>query len=244
MNFAHLTKFCVRKCLNDLNFARFTSNWFPYHLSPKNTADRLRIFTSLLEQNKSTPFLENLVTCDEKWIKYDNSKRSQKSSKGGNIKKELLSVWWDCKGVIFYELMPTNKTITANVYSLQIDKFMNALKEKRPEKSQKGLIYHHDNARFHVAQIVKDKLAKYECQVLPHPPYSPDAAPSDYFLFRSLKRSLNGRKFRNRQSMLDFLEEYFTSKSPEFYRKGIFKLPEIWQNVVLSGGGFVRNKLR
>jgi histone-lysine N-methyltransferase SETMAR len=35
-------------------------------------------------------------------------------------------------------------------------------------------------------------LAKKSIQVLPHPPYSPDLAPADFFLFPELKRELAG----------------------------------------------------
>jgi len=32
-------------------------------------------------------------------------------------------------------------------------------------------------------------------EVSPHPPYSPDLAPSDYHLFGSMKKMLGGQKF-------------------------------------------------
>jgi histone-lysine N-methyltransferase SETMAR len=49
----------------------------------------------------------------------------------------------------------------------------------------------HD-APVHTAQKVQQFLAKKNIQVLPHPPYSPDLAPADYFLFPTLKRELAG----------------------------------------------------
>jgi len=41
----------------------------------------------------------------------------------------------------------------------------------------------HDNALSHNATIVKQSLAQRKVTVLDHPPYSPDLAPADYFLF-------------------------------------------------------------
>ncbi|KAG5318536.1 MOS1T transposase, partial [Pseudoatta argentina] len=41
----------------------------------------------------------------------------------------------------------------------------------------------HDNARPHVAKPVKTYLETLKWEVLPHPPYSPDIAPSDFHLF-------------------------------------------------------------
>ena len=39
----------------------------------------------------------------------------------------------------------------------------------------------------------KKKLLVLGWEVMPHPPYSPDLAPSDYNLFRSLQYHLNGK---------------------------------------------------
>jgi transposase len=45
----------------------------------------------------------------------------------------------------------------------------------------------HDNARLHVASITRQQLEKLSWTTVPHPPYSPDLAPSDLHLFHSLK---------------------------------------------------------
>ncbi len=44
----------------------------------------------------------------------------------------------------------------------------------------------HDNAAPHTAKVTKETLEALGFRVLPHPPYSPDLAPSDFHLFRSL----------------------------------------------------------
>jgi len=45
----------------------------------------------------------------------------------------------------------------------------------------------HDNARPHVAKIVKDMLLALQWKVLSHAAYLPDCAPSDYYLFRLMQ---------------------------------------------------------
>jgi len=48
-----------------------------------------------------------------------------------------------------------------------------------------------------------------QLNVLTHPPYSPDLAPSDFYLFPLLKEHLRGRQYANDndiQSVEDFLE--------------------------------------
>jgi histone-lysine N-methyltransferase SETMAR len=53
-------------------------------------------------------------------------------------------------------------------------------------------MFHWDNAPVHTAKKVQRFLAKKKIQVIPHPSYSPDLAPVDYFLFPTLKRELAG----------------------------------------------------
>ncbi|KAG5313010.1 MOS1T transposase, partial [Pseudoatta argentina] len=65
-----------------------------------------------------------------------------------------------------------------------IDVFESSLKRKTAAIHDKVILLH-DNARPHVAKPVKTYLETLKWDVLPHPPYSPDIAPSDFHLFKS-----------------------------------------------------------
>jgi hypothetical protein len=51
---------------------------------------------------------------------------------------------------------------------------------------------HWDNAPVHTDATVKDWMAARQFKVIEHPPYSPDLAPADFFLFPKVKRELAG----------------------------------------------------
>ncbi|UYV78541.1 hypothetical protein LAZ67_16001942 [Cordylochernes scorpioides] len=73
-----------------------------------------------------------------------------------------------------------------------------AVRLKRPERWQNNdWILHVGNARPHTAHVVLQFLAKHSTIQIPHPPYSPDLAPTDFFLYPKLKMNLKGRKFDN-----------------------------------------------
>ena len=92
--------------------------------------------------------------------------------------------------VLYYELLKPNETITGERYRTQLMRLIRALREKRPQDEQRHVkvILQHDNARPHVAKPVKTYLETLKWEVLPHPPYSTDIAPSDYYLSRSMAR--------------------------------------------------------
>ncbi|KAG5321152.1 MOS1T transposase, partial [Pseudoatta argentina] len=89
-----------------------------------------------------------------------------------------------------------------------------ALKEKRPLYAQRHdkVILLHDNARPHVAKPVKTYLETLKWEVLPHPPYSPDIAPSDFHLFRSMAHGLADRRFHSYEEAQKWIDSWIASK--------------------------------
>jgi hypothetical protein len=55
--------------------------------------------------------------------------------------------------------------------------------------------FYHDDATSHTSVFTQQLLVKYNMAVIPHPPYSPDLAPCDIFLFTKTKLKLKGRRF-------------------------------------------------
>jgi len=86
--------------------------------------------------------------------------------------------------------------------------------EKCPELiNRKGVVFHHDNARPRTSLQTRQTLLEFNWDVLPHPPYSPDIAPFDYYLFRSLQNSLNGLNFASLELLRNYLDSFFTEKN-------------------------------
>ncbi|KAG5313575.1 MOS1T transposase, partial [Pseudoatta argentina] len=157
----------------------------------------------------------------------------------------------DQKAVVLY-LGPTGKcnfrietaheTITEDRYRLQLMRLSRALKEKRPLYAQRHdkVILLHDNARPHVAKPVKTYLETLKWEVLPYPPYSPDIAPSDFHLFRSMAHGLADRRFHSYEEAQKWIDSWIASKDMSFFRRGIHVLPERWEKVVSSDGQYFK----
>ena len=65
------------------------------------------------------------------------------------------------------------------------------------------------------------KLHELHIKLLPHPPYSPDLAPSDYYLFAKLKTMLQGKRSGSNEETIAETEAYFEAKDKSFYKKDI-----------------------
>ncbi|EFO98411.1 hypothetical protein CRE_29217 [Caenorhabditis remanei] len=110
-------------------------------------------------------------------------------------------------------------------------------RSSRPEIDH--LVLLHDNARPHTATKTRNFLKAQGVEVLPHPPYSLDLAPTDYHLFRSLQNSLAGQKFDDRIQVKSYLDDFFSSQPAEFYAAGIAELPQRWQDVISTHGQYI-----
>lgn len=229
-------------------------SWVPHVLNEHDKHQRVVICNSLLTRHRSAlqqhqSFLSRIITGDEKWCLYINfmhrkqwlnPDQQPKPREKPDIhpRKTMVSVWWDQKGVIHFELLERNQTITSEIYCQQLRRLEAAICDKRPENSHQ-VILQHDNARPHSAKLTKSVIEKLGWEILPHPAYSPDLAPTDFHLFRSLSNAMREISFENDEHLQKWLEEFFSSKTSEFFKRGIQKLPGRWEEVIESGGQYI-----
>ena len=129
--------------------------------------------------------------------------------------------------------------INSNKYCSQLHQLKAAIEEKHPELNRKGVIYHEDNNRPHISLVTRKKNVR-SWEVLIHPPYSPDIAPSHYHLFESLQNSLNQKTFNSLDDCKIHLEQFLAEKAEQLWEDGIMKLPERWQKIVEQNGKYVQ----
>ena len=96
--------------------------------------------------------------------------------------------------------------------------------------------------KFGTIVVACQAARKCGYEVLPHPPYSPDLAPSDFFLFPHLKSTLRGRHFNTDNDVIAVTEEYFSSKNSGFYKEGIRKMKNRWEKCVTLAGSYIEKE--
>ena len=107
------------------------------------------------------------------------------------------------------------------------------IREKRRGKLSKGILLQQDNARVHTCKIAMDAVERNGYGLIPHPAYSPDLAPSDYFLFPNLKKDIHGRHFRSNEEVLAAVEEWVRDKDPGFFSSGLMALEHRWSKCII-----------
>lgn len=224
--------------------------WIPHELSENQKNRRFDVSSALLLRNQNDPFLNRIVTCDEKWILYDNRRRSaqwldhDESPKyfpkpKMHQKKVMVTVWWSTAGLIHHSFLNPGETVTSEKYCQQIDKMHLKLRHNQPALvNRKGPILLHDNARPHISMMTRQKLHALGYEILDHPPYSPDLSPTDYHFFKHLDNFLHEKCFKNQIDAETAFDNFVASRTPEFYDTGIKKLVSRWQKCIECNGSY------
>ena len=113
------------------------------------------------------------------------------------------------------------------------------MKNKRRGHQSKGVILHHDNARPHTATQTVQTINNLGWELLPHPSYSPDLAPSDFHLFGPLKEFTRDTKFESEDEVKNVVSDWVRHQSKDFYAEGIRKLVHKWKKCVKLMGDYV-----
>ena len=176
-------------------------------------------------------FLQRIVTGDESWVHFYEPERKRQSMEWRHTSspkpkkvrvqrsagKVMLTFFWDYKGPILEHYMPRGSTVTSATYSnLLRENLKPAIRQKRSGLLTMGVCPLHENARPHTAAAAVSTVELwFEC--IPHPPYSPDLAPSDFHIFGPLKDALSGTQFREDDEVRLAVHEWLHTRPKEFF---------------------------
>ena len=150
--------------------------------------------------------------------------------------KILLTVFWDSQTVYMTEFLEDGNTVNSAQYIETIRNLQQTV--CRVRRSTSPILLLHDNARPHTARAMIDALETLKFEVLSHPPYRADLAPSNFHLFPHLKRDLKGAHFTSddevKQAVMSWIK-----KRTEFFIDGMRKLVLRWEKCIEQQGDYV-----
>lgn len=196
--------------------AKKCARWIPHFLSTEQKQVRVRFCRFFLEwfKNGRSKNLQYIITGDETWVySLDPESKLQSmvwSRKGAppptklrrqrTTKKTMFAIFFGFRGVVASIPLPERSTVTATWYTNECLPivFENILKG-HPETELRRYFLHHDNAPAHRAALTTAFLDGSGIKLLQHPPYSPDLAPCDFWLFPKIKEKLKRKEFIDRE---------------------------------------------
>jgi hypothetical protein len=117
-------------------------------------------------------------------------------------RKAMLSAYFSRTGFVSIEFLPQRQKYNSQFYTETIlSSLVASLSVRRPKLRATAAHLHLHNHRPDNSMLSIEKMAEYRFIRVPQPPYSPDLAPCDFFLFGDLKFQLEGKNFFNEGSV-------------------------------------------
>ena len=237
---------------------KLTARWVLKSLSDEQMATRASVCSALLKRFRlKDDFHLRLVTVDETWVHYyepenkaqsrqwvgPGSPRPKKFKTQPSAGKGMATVFWDAKRVIMLDFLPKRRsTITGVYYANLLDQLRTAIRGKRRGKLFKGVLMKQDNARVHTCKVAMDAVERNGYELIPHPAYSPDLAPSDFVSFPNLKKYIHGLHFRSDEEVVTAVEEWVNGKEPDFFSSKLMALEHRWFKCITLEGNYIEEE--
>ena len=235
-----------------LGLRKFMGRWVPHHLNPTQKQARVNIAREMLETLRGPRRnLLNILTSDESWFRLTQPDAGQWAASRDDIeprirddfsaKKAHVTVIWGLRGPLLVDYALRGESLNTNRFkTLVFPKLKQAALGWRQKTGLTEFVLHWDNAPFHRSKDTLELLDQENLATLPHPPYSPDLAPCDFYLFGYLKHCLKGLSFDTENELISAIWVIMT-KIPKttlhsVYEQWIHRL----ESVIEHGGEYYK----
>jgi len=196
---------------NYFGMIKVNIKWVPKILTQFQKNQRVLMAKQMLGELENVDDIGSVFTQDETWIYHETSRKSMWilagtvppviAKKSIVSAKTMISVALSFNGTFLVHSLSKGEKFTKKFYENNvISSLHDRLGGNRKRNVHNRVMLHMDNARPH---LVDSALEDKGIRRLIHPPYSPDLAPCDFFLFGYLKKQLEGRKFQNEHDLLN-----------------------------------------
>ena len=209
------------------------SYWVPHSLSDEQKIMRQEQTNELLTVLKTCErnTWHSIVTGDQSWFTFEYvhngmwlkpiDERPEGDGSVIQVKKVMVTIIWGVFGFYIVDFLDENTKYDSNYF---ISHILVPLSNKREEiwsdSERRKIWLHLDNCRIHNSKMTREKTEELGFKRAPHPPYSPDIAPSDFFLFGYVKEKLKGYKFKSRDDLKDKILEILSNINTDLRKKG------------------------
>lgn len=214
--------------------------WVPQELPTSMLKNRFNFCRALLARYKNSSSFSSMIMCSERWVYYGNGAPGQHAEETKilpELKKALLCVWWDQRGLIFHELLEPQQAAVPDRYQAQFSRFTKAMQSAR-QKVPNQVIFQYGITEPSARQQLKAILSGIGWELLRHPDHSPDIDPTDYHLFQSLLYGFQNLYFASPGQVYEWVAKVCKEQTAPFYLRGIRMLFNRWQKVVENKGDY------
>jgi len=148
----------------------------------------------------------------------------------------MLISFFYANGIVHKEFVPPGHNENQQLYLKVLKRLCDSVRKKRPEMWSSSDWFLHHNAPAHTALSVQQFLAKNNMTIIPHPPYPPNLAPCDFFLFLRTKGQMKGKHFADVSEVEKKTLEVLNNISTEEFQKCFQQWEKCWYKCIKLKG--------
>lgn len=224
----------IKTILHDhLAVRKLCARWIPHNLKEGEKKARVDWCKKIIKRfdHGRSKTVYDIVTGDESWIYcYEPESKRQstqwvfpdednptKVKRARSTGKQMVASFFTRTGHVATVALPLKSTLNAEWYTtICLPEVLRKVREKRPRGK---ILFHHDNARPHIADRTTNYLTQEGVELLKPPTYSPDLSPCDFFLFPTIKNKMRGLRFDSAEAAVQTYENLVSEVTPEQWAK-------------------------
>jgi transposase len=122
----------------------------------------------------------------------------------------MVAIFWNVSGIHVVDYVPSGESFNSAHFIERILPTIAGLPVRHAAvRQRKAFVLHRHNSPMHKSTAVIDTMASIPVQLALRPPYSPDLAPCDFFLFGYLKGKLIGPEFDSPDALIAWIKATF-----------------------------------
>ena len=207
-----------RTLISVLEMQKFRLQWDPHDLTESQKAQHVtdsRMLLKALKADVKNNFV-NIITGDESWYYWSYEYQSQWSTSRDTVptrtlqksdsKKSMFTLILSGYGLLTLNQLPKGQKMNRKYFCDVVLQETREILTSIPEKSGiEGMMIHLDNCKVHNSARTTPQFQDFQVTRLPHPPYSPDISPCDFWFFGWSKEQMRGHKFQGADQVRSFL---------------------------------------
>ena len=205
-----------------LALKKICSRWIPHNLTIAQKKARVDWCKEMLKKYNrgASNAVYNIYTGDESWIYAYEPETKQQSTvwvfqdesnptkvvRARSTSKQMVACFFGKTGHVATVPLEQRRTVNSEWYTTIC--LPEVFEEIRKTNRRKRIILHHDNASSHTSRQTTAYLTGQNIEIMGHPPYSPDLAPNDFFLFPHIKNKLRGQRFSSPEDAVEAFKNH------------------------------------
>jgi hypothetical protein len=143
-------------------------------------------------------------------------------------------------GILHKEFVPSGQMVNKKFNCSVLRQMREKIQHKYLDKWHNSWALHHDNALAHTSLVVRQFLASMKTTFIPHPRYSLDLAPCDFFLFPKMKLKIKGQRSDSTEEIQTKLQDVTKTLTRNDFQQCFRSWKSCWDHCINAEGDYLK----